>query len=95
MSASATAIARVARVAMGQLTSQLRTMTFLNEAPRGWIALYTMVTFRPDISYGAVRRKADRQNKVVEGFAGGLAMASLGTAAWLLVRKWRLGPGLS
>lgn len=33
--------------------------------PSGWLPLYTMVTFRPDISYATAQRKAERQAKVV------------------------------
>ena len=36
-----------------------------------WVPLYTMVTFRPDISYATAKRKAGQQNKllVVLGWA--------------------------
>ena len=31
---------------------------FPTRGPTGWLPLYNMVTFRPDISYAAVKRKA-------------------------------------
>ncbi|KAF5365592.1 hypothetical protein D9758_003230 [Tetrapyrgos nigripes] len=34
--------------------------------PRGWVPLYTMVTFRPDVSYDTVRRTAEWQKRIVE-----------------------------
>ena len=37
----------------------------------GWLPLYTMVTFRADVSYSTARRKHERQSRV------------LGLAAWL------------
>jgi kynurenine 3-monooxygenase len=47
------------------LASQLKATTF-KPAPRGWLALYTMVTFRPDISYAEVRLKAERQDRILD-----------------------------
>ncbi|KAI9510863.1 FAD/NAD-P-binding domain-containing protein [Russula earlei] len=40
-------------------------VTFLPERPRGWLPLYTMVTFRPDISYSRAKRKAAEQADVM------------------------------
>jgi len=40
-------------------------VTFPVGTPRGWLPLYTMVTFRPDISYSRARRKADQQARVM------------------------------
>lgn len=68
------------------LISQLTSTTF-SRAPSGWLALYTMVTFRPDISYAEVRRKAERQNRLLEVavWSGLLATAYMSTVATL---KW-------
>ena len=33
--------------------------------PKGWLPLYTMVTFRPDISYATVKKKAASQAAVL------------------------------
>ena len=47
----------------------------------GWLPLYTMVTFRPDISYAMVKKKAAQQSKIISvlGLIGsGVAVASLG-----------------
>ncbi|CAL1704375.1 unnamed protein product [Somion occarium] len=38
---------------------------FPTHSPSGWLPLYTMVTFRPDISYATVKRKALRQDRIV------------------------------
>jgi kynurenine 3-monooxygenase len=42
--------------------------------PRGWMPLYTMVTFRPDIGYAAAKLKAERQTSILNalGFGTGL-----------------------
>lgn len=32
---------------------------------RGWLPLYTMVTFRPDISYSTAKKKAERQSSII------------------------------
>ncbi|KAF7984033.1 hypothetical protein HWV62_17549 [Athelia sp. TMB] len=52
-------------------------------APRGWLPLYTMVTFRPDISYATARRKAERQAQIVVA-AGWVGAAALGLASVVL-----------
>ncbi|KEP50776.1 kynurenine 3-monooxygenase [Rhizoctonia solani 123E] len=39
--------------------------TFPVDAAKGWISLYTMVTFRPDISYATAQRKAREQAKLI------------------------------
>ena len=68
------------------LASQLTVNTF-NKAPKGWLALYTMVTFRPDISYAEVRRKADRQNRLLDMavWSGLLASGCIGILA---IGRW-------
>lgn len=42
--------------------------------PTGWLPLYTMVTFRPDISYATAKRKVERQARVltIAGWAGAI-----------------------
>lgn len=68
------------------LASQLKATTF-NPAPRGWLALYTMVTFRPDISYAEVRRKAERQNRILDRVVWSGLLAS-GFATVAAVGMW-------
>ncbi|KIJ34673.1 hypothetical protein M422DRAFT_61383 [Sphaerobolus stellatus SS14] len=36
-------------------------------AAKGWLALYTMVTFRPDISYATAKKKVERQSTIITG----------------------------
>ncbi|KAL5529229.1 hypothetical protein ACEPAG_5213 [Sanghuangporus baumii] len=43
----------------------LSSTPFPSPSPTGWIPLYTMVTFRPDISYSTARQKAERQQKIL------------------------------
>jgi len=47
---------------LGPLLSRI---PFSAHEPSGWIPLYTMVTFRPDISYAMAKKKAQRQSRVV------------------------------
>jgi kynurenine 3-monooxygenase len=68
------------------LASQLKATTF-NRAPHGWLALYTMVTFRPDISYAEVRRKAERQNRILDSVVWSGLLAS-GFASVATVGMW-------
>ncbi|EPQ58754.1 hypothetical protein GLOTRDRAFT_104124 [Gloeophyllum trabeum ATCC 11539] len=44
-----------------------------------WLPLYTMVTFRPDISYAVAKRKAERQSRILLG-VGWCATAVTGFA---------------
>ena len=52
-------------------------VTFPTGRPRGWVPLYTMVTFRPDISYSNAKRKAAEQGRVMTqvGILGSVALA--------------------
>lgn len=52
-------------VNVASLSPLLSRVPFAPGAPSGWIPLYTMVTFRPDISYANVKRKAEKQHRVV------------------------------
>ncbi|KAI0273688.1 FAD/NAD-P-binding domain-containing protein [Gloeopeniophorella convolvens] len=54
-------------------------VTFPSRTPRGWLPLYTMVTFRPDISYSTARRKAGEQSRVISN-VGTLGSVALGIA---------------
>ena len=61
-------------------------VTFPAGRPRGWLPLYTMVTFRPDISYANAKRKAAEQAQVISkvGIVGSVALGV--GASVLLVR---------
>ncbi|KAG8868012.1 kynurenine 3-monooxygenase, mitochondrial precursor [Serendipita sp. 405] len=68
---------------------RLKQETFL-PTPRGWLALYTMVTFRPDISYAEVKRKARRQDTFINNVAWSGLMFVLGTGSLFAgLRFWR------
>ncbi|KAJ7063209.1 hypothetical protein C8F01DRAFT_985210 [Mycena amicta] len=58
----------------------------------GWIPLYTMVTFRPDISYATAKRRAERQSRVLSilGWVGtGAAVAGIVSISRGLRRMWK------
>lgn len=63
--------------------------------PRGWMPLYTMVTFRPDIGYAAAKSKAERQGRVLDVFGVGAGIfgvvsvvAGLALAYRRIDRRW-------
>lgn len=39
---------------------------FPTSTPSGWLPLYTMVTFRPDISYSTAKRVASKQRRILK-----------------------------
>lgn len=45
----------------------------------GWQPLYTMVTFRPDMSYRTAKKKAERQSTITTG----IGLASAGLGVWI------------
>ncbi|TFL07656.1 FAD/NAD-P-binding domain-containing protein [Pterulicium gracile] len=63
---------------------RLANVPFLTTSPKGWLPLYTMITFRPDISYATARRKYMKQMRVYK-FAGSLGVLVVSLfAAWAL-----------
>lgn len=81
-------------VFLDSLVPVLTRMTYSSSTAGGWMPLYTMVTFRPDISYATIRRKASRQNQllVVSGWLGVLLCwvfaAFLARIMWDRVGRW-------
>ena len=62
---------------------------FPTRVPTGWLPLYNMVTFRPDISYATVKRKAREQQRILSyaGWAG--AALTVGAAGITCISLWR------
>jgi len=56
--------------------------------PKGWLPLYTMVTFRPDISYATVRAKAASQTGILTRVMWIGAVTIGATTGWLV---WAAG----
>ena len=72
------------KVSLTSLGPLLSRVPYPDRKPYGWLPLYTMVTFRPDISYATARRKAARQASVIVGL-GWATMALVGVVAmWLM-----------
>jgi kynurenine 3-monooxygenase len=71
------------------LSDQLVATTFVQGAARGWLPLYTMVTFRPDISYATVRRKAAEQNRFLTALGLGTASGTMLLVGMWVVSLWR------
>jgi len=62
---------------------------FPTRAPSGWLPLYTMVTFRPDISYATVRRKMLQQAEVLTYASWISAALTVGTVGITCVKLWQ------
>ncbi|KAF6765118.1 hypothetical protein DFP72DRAFT_332811 [Ephemerocybe angulata] len=76
-------------VELSSLRPTLSRVPYPSGEPRAWLPLYTMITFRPDISYATAKRKAERQARILEGlgWAGTTLVGVVGLWATLLVRK--------
>ncbi|KAF8478628.1 FAD/NAD-P-binding domain-containing protein [Russula ochroleuca] len=72
-------------VTLGSLGAFPSGVTFAEGRPRGWLPLYTMVTFRPDISYSNAKRKAAEQARVMNkaGIVGSVAVC-VGASVWMV-----------
>ncbi|KAA1474919.1 FAD/NAD-P-binding domain-containing protein [Dentipellis sp. KUC8613] len=68
------------QITLDTLGSLLSTTAFPAREPGGWIPLYTMVTFRPDISYATAKEKAVRQTRAlaVAGIFGSVILGATG-----------------
>jgi len=77
------------KVTLASLRPLLTRMPYPPGDPSGWIPLYTMVTFRPDISYATARQRSIRQATVSArlGWVGLMLIGAVGTwlLYWLLV----------
>jgi len=56
----------------------------------GWLPLYTMVTFRPDISYATAQKKNERQNRIITRI-GVASLLGVGVCACLAGMRIMLG----
>ena len=54
------------QVTSDALMSMLSRVPFPSGSPAGWLPLYTMVTFRPDISYATAKKISARQSRILE-----------------------------
>ncbi|KAH8108949.1 hypothetical protein DFH11DRAFT_1630424 [Phellopilus nigrolimitatus] len=81
---------QIAPSSVGPLSSSI---PFPSTSPSGWVPLYTMVTFRPDISYSTAKLKAEKQQKIVANLGClGLAIgiAAIGLAILIVSRRTRI-----
>lgn len=65
---------------LSHLVPTLAKRPYFPGKPKGWIPLYTMVTFRPDINYAAARAKAIRQRAILTKTIW-IGVAALGAVA--------------
>ncbi|KAI0040485.1 FAD/NAD(P)-binding domain-containing protein [Auriscalpium vulgare] len=74
-------------VTLAGLGPVLARVGFPAGAARGWLPLYTMVTFRPDISYGQAKKKAGEQARWLSGAGAGASVAVGMVLTWMAL--WR------
>ena len=71
-------------VFLDSLAPMLAKVPFSTSRPKGWLPLYTMVTFRPDIGYGSVTKKMQQQSQIISNLgyvaSGVLGIAGVGLA---------------
>lgn len=71
-------------IPLSSLSALLSNELYAEDEPRGWLPLYTLVTFRADISYDAVRRAVARQSTILTGLGCVGAATLLGVAGvWM------------
>ena len=71
-------------ISLASLIPTLAIVSYPSGKPKGWLPLYTMVTFRPDINYATVKKKAARQSAILTGLSW-IGISVLGAAgAWLV-----------
>lgn len=56
----------------------------------GWVPLYTMVTFRPDVGYATAREQAARQQKVLTALGWTGAVGTVGAFVWGVSRAVKM-----
>ncbi|KAH7923500.1 FAD/NAD(P)-binding domain-containing protein [Leucogyrophana mollusca] len=71
---------------LSSLGHVLSRIPFPSTDPTGWLPLYTMVTFRPDISYATAKKKAARQTAILSTM-GQLGTAILGASGFYLTLR--------
>lgn len=75
-------LSRRQRLSLASFGSALASVPFPAGEPSEWIPLYTMVTFRPDVSYATAQRKARRQARVLT-VLGWLTASAVGAGSLL------------
>ncbi|KAJ7470674.1 FAD/NAD-binding domain-containing protein [Mycena latifolia] len=73
-------------ISLPSLVPLLSRVPFASEVS-GWLPLYTMVTFRPDVSYATAKRRAERQSRILS-VLGWVGTGSLGVAGVCVMRLW-------
>lgn len=78
-------------VTTSSLGPLLARVPFPSRNPTGWLPLYTMVTFRPDISYATAQRKATEQSRLLTnaGWSVVLGTATVGLTWMALFHRTR------
>ena len=67
----------------------LRKDAFPTDRPSGWLPLYTMVTFRPDIGYATAKRESYRQAQILNYATWATTAVTVGTVCITCINLWR------
>ncbi|KAJ6596802.1 hypothetical protein DFH09DRAFT_101507 [Mycena vulgaris] len=75
-----------ANISLSSMVPLLSRVPFASEIS-GWLPLYTMVTFRPDVSYATAKRRAERQSRILSalGWVGTGVLGAAGVGVMRLV----------
>ncbi|KIJ68991.1 hypothetical protein HYDPIDRAFT_81183 [Hydnomerulius pinastri MD-312] len=78
------------KTSLASITQSLARVPFPTPKPSGWLPLYTMVTFRPDISYATARKKAVKQSDLLfmAGRLGTVMISATGLYFSLTALHW-------
>ena len=70
-------------VSLASLRPMLSRVPYPTGEPGGWLPLYTMVSFRPDISYSTAKAKAMRQARILDALTWTTAGIFGATSIWV------------
>ena len=79
-------------VSLSSLGSFLSRAPYPPVEPAGWIPLYTMITFRPDINYATAKRRAMQQARIIGRLGWALLVLIGAMVLWIYRTMYTVGP---
>lgn len=74
---------------VGSLGPRFREAVYPSGQIKGWMPLYTMVTFRPDIGYAAAKTKAEGQARILNALGIGAGIFGVVAGCTLAYHRFR------